>query len=112
MLGLFVAGGLVFVFAGTLSRATRSEAEAATARAGVAALEAQVEAGQAEIEFVESREFIDQFARSVDYGAAGETSFQLPEDAPSPPPIEPVGNRASSGRQPAPLEAWIDLLLG
>ena len=112
MLGLFVAGGLIFIFAGTLARATRSEAEAASARAGVAVLEAQLEARQVELEFVETESFVEQFARSVSYGAEGEIAFGLPEDAPSPPPIEPIGSSDSAQRDPPPLKAWIDLLFG
>jgi len=112
MLGLFVVGGLIFVFAGTLARATRSEAEAASARAGLAVLEAQLRTSQVELEFVETERFVDQFARSLGYGAEAEIAFELPVDAPSPPAIEPIGTSHGAPRVPPPLEAWVELLFG
>ena len=66
--GLFVAGGIVFVFAGTLARATELEQEAARARAEVAALEERLAAGNAEVEFLRSDRFLEQQARVVGYG--------------------------------------------
>src|SRR3990172_8734186 len=83
--GLFVAGGLFFVFAGTLARATELEEQAARARAEVAALEARVEAGRAEVEFLKSDPFLEQQARALGYGTRAEESFRLPDDAPSAP---------------------------
>ncbi len=58
--GLFVVGGLLLVFAGTLTRSTDIEAQAEKARAEVAALEARVAQGNAEIAFFESDAFVQQ----------------------------------------------------
>ena len=110
--GLFVAGGIVFVFAGTLARATELEQEAARARAEVAALEERLAAGNAEVEFLRSDRFLEQQARVVGYGERGEQPFRLPEDAPSPEPIVPLGSPADRTVASAPLEAWLELLFG
>lgn len=110
--GLFVAGGIVFVFAGTLARATELEQEAARARAEVAALEERLAAGKAEVEFLRSDRFLEQQARIVGYGERGEQPFRLPEDAPPPEPIVPLGSRADRSVASAPLEAWLELLFG
>jgi cell division protein FtsB len=110
--GLFVAGGIVFVFAGTLARATELEQEAARARAEVAALEERLAAGNAEVEFLRSDRFLEQQARVVGYGERGERPFRLPEDAPSPEPIVLLGSRADRSIASEPLEAWLELLFG
>ena len=112
VLGLFVAGGLVFVFAGTLARSTDLEAQAQKARAEVAALEARVEAGLAEVEFVKTDAFIDQQARAIGYGTPGETRFRLPPDAPPPAFITPLGSEGEGVVTTAPFEAWMELLFG
>ena len=112
LLILFVAGGLVFVFAGTLARATTLEAEATVARSAVAALEASVGAGRAELEFLETDQFIEQLARGVGFGRKGEQAFSLPEDAPEPPAIPPLGTSGQDAADQSPLEAWLGLLFG
>lgn len=110
--GLFVAGGVVFVFAGTLARATELEAQAAQARAEVAALEARAEVGRAEIEFMKGDAFIEQQARAAGYGQKGELRFRLPDDAPPPPPLVALGTRSDGTAAESPLEAWMELLFG
>ena len=112
VLGLFVAGGVVFVFAGTLTRATEIEAEAARARAEIAALQRRVEAGRAELEFIESDRFVEQQARAGGFGSPGERSFQLPEDAPSPPPVVLLGAAGGRDLPATPFDAWMELLFG
>jgi hypothetical protein len=36
----------------------------------------------------------------------------LPENAPSPEPILPLGGSAEEGRPRAPIDAWLELLFG
>lgn len=108
--GLFVAGGIVFVFAGTLTRATELEAEAARVRAEVAVLHGRLEAGQRELEFIESDRFVDQQARAVGFGGAGEQPFQLPADAPAPPRIVALGETDAPTLPVTPFDAWMALL--
>lgn len=110
--GLFVAGGLVLVFAGTLARSTDLGAQADEARAEIAALEARVAVGREEVAFTESEPFIDQYARALGWGKRNETVFRLSEDAPSPPPITPIGISPAVGPPAAPFQAWMELLFG
>ena len=110
--GLFVAAGLVLVFSGTLARSTDIEAEAARLQADIAMLEARVAAGADEIAFLETDESVPWQARVQGYGGPGETLFSLPENAPSPEPIRPLGGRAEEGRARAPIDAWLELLFG
>jgi cell division protein FtsB len=112
MFGLFVALTLVLIFSGTLTRSTDIEAEAQKARAEVAELEARFEAGNAEVEFLETDEFVEQFARSISMGERGEKPFALEPGAPSPKPIIPLGSEASGSVAKAPFEAWMELLFG
>lgn len=110
--GLFVAGGLVIIFGGTLARSTDVEAEAARLRAEVQLLEARVAAGEAEIEFLEGEAFLLQQARQEGYGERGETAFALPPDAPSPAPLPSIGSGARGETRRAPFDAWMALLFG
>jgi hypothetical protein len=110
--GLFVVGALIFVFAGTLTRAGELEREAEAARAEVAALEARLAAGQAELEFIKTDAFVRQQARAYAYGRRDETPFSLPADAPSPPPLRPLGSAGLETAAVTPLEAWLALLFG
>jgi hypothetical protein len=110
LLGLFVAGGVVFVFAGTLTRATELEAAAARARADVAALEERVALGVAEIEFIKTDTFVNQAARSVGLGGEGEVLFRLPAGAPEPAAVPPLGSEVADAAELPPLDAWLELL--
>ena len=108
--GLFVAGGRVLVFTGTLARSTDLDAQAEVARAEIAALEARVAAGREEVEFMTSDPFIEQYARAIGYGKKNEKVFRLSDDAPPPPSIAPLGIASREGPPPAPFEAWMELL--
>jgi hypothetical protein len=108
--GSFVAIGIVLVFAGTLTRATELEAEAAQASADVADLRERLEAGNVELQFIETDSFREQQARAAGFGARDERYFRLPDDAPSPPPIVALGDRAAPTLPAAPFDAWMDLL--
>lgn len=112
--GLFVAIGLVIVFAGALSRSAQSEAEAARLRLEVSALQTAVAAVEAEIAFIESEEFVRQQARREGMGDrdANERPFELPGNAPSPEPIEPIGGSSPAAAKRAPFDAWMELLFG
>ena len=110
--GSFVAIGVVLVFAGTLARATELEAEAVQASAAVALLEDRLVAGNSEIEFLDTDRFVEQQARAIGFGTRGEQPFALPDDAPSPPPIVPLGEAAEQQRPATPFDAWMELLFG
>ena len=82
---------LVVVFTGILSRAEELEASEQVERAQVADLAMHAELADREIEFVRSDDFVEQAARGEGFGLEGERRFRLPEDAPAPPTIRPLG---------------------
>ena len=86
-----VGAWLVLVFAGILSRADELEATARDEQSRVDALEMHAALVEDEIDFVESGAFIDQAARGLGLGPDHERRFSLPEGAPPPPTIVPLG---------------------
>lgn len=112
VVGLVVAIGLIAVFAGTLTRSTDIEARAERARAEIAVLEARVLAGEDEVSFLGTDDFIRQQARALGLGQRGEVPFKLPDNAPPPAVVEPIGPRQDQGSSKAPLDAWMELLFG
>jgi cell division protein FtsB len=110
--GLFVAAGILLLFAGTLARATQLEQQAVRAREEIAVLETRLELGRAEVELMRSDAFIEQQARATGLGAKAEQPFRLPDDAPSPPPLVPLGAEVSAPDAGSPFDAWMSLLFG
>ena len=113
VVGLALVVGLVIVFSGSLTRSTDIEARAERARAEVASRELELAAGEAELEFFQTDEFIRWQARSLGFGqkSQGETRFALPEDAPGPEPVTPIGPLDEDAAL-APFEAWMEMLFG
>ena len=112
LIGLAVLVGVVVVFSGTLTRSTDTEAQAEQMRAETARIAEQVEAGELELEFVETPDFVDWQARAIGFGQKGEQPFTLPEGAPSPRPIVPIGPQSDGQQTKAPIDAWMELLFG
>ena len=83
---------LVIVFTGILSRADELEAAERLEQRQVEELATHADLADREIEFVESDDFVQQAARGQGFGQAGERAFRLPEDAPPPPTIRPLGH--------------------
>jgi hypothetical protein len=108
---IVVVVGVVIVLSGSLTRSTDVEAQAARARAELAEMEKLHAAGEKELRFVETEDFISWQARLYDLGEPGERPFVL-DDAPSPPPIVPIGPQDQEGVAPAPFDAWMELLFG
>ena len=108
---LAIGVGLVVVFSGSLTRSTDIETQAEEARAEVAFHAYQLAETQAEQAFVNTREFILWQARVNGFGEAGEVRFALPEGAPTPAPITPIGPR-DAAEPMAPFDAWMELLFG
>jgi hypothetical protein len=112
VLGLFVLVGLVVIFAGTLTRATQLEQEAAVRRAEVVAMQEQLAAAEAEVAQTGSAALVEQHARAIGFGTKDEHAFELPASAPSPEPIVPLGSDAGDATSLAPPDAWLELLFG
>ncbi len=102
----------ILVFAGSLTRSVDVGDEAEQALAEIAELTERVETGRAEIDYLDTEEFVDQVARSVGLGARGEKPFALQADAPSPAPVVPLGSLRDDSADQAAFEAWMDLLFG
>jgi hypothetical protein len=110
--GLFVVFGLVLVFGGSLARSTEIEAEATRLLAETETLKALVTAGEAEIVFYGTDDFVRWQARAHGYGDPGERVILLPQNAPSPEPIVPLGSGGGEAQARTPMDAWLDLLFG
>jgi len=108
---LAVVVGVVIVLSGGLTRSTDVEAQAERARAEIAEIEQIYEAGQKELRFVETEEFIRWQARVFGLGEPGERPFRLDEAA-SPEPIVPIGPQDDGGQAKPPFDAWMELLFG
>ena len=112
VLGLALVVGVLVVFSGTLTRSTDAEAAEAQARAERDLMAAEVAAGRLELDYVRSDEFIEWQARAYGLGTADEQLFRLPEDAPSPEPVVPIGPLEDTAPAKAPFDAWMELLFG
>ncbi len=111
VVALALVGGLVVVFSGTLTRSTDTESRAEQARAEVLARQLELAETEAEQDHITSRESIAWQARVNGWGKPGEIRFALPDDAPEPAPITPIGPQDAA--QPmAPFDAWMELLFG
>jgi hypothetical protein len=82
---------LVIVFAGILARADELDATQRAEQADFESLTVHAELADREIDFIETDQFVRQAARAEGYGAEGERRFRLPDDAPPPPTITPLG---------------------
>ena len=113
VVALVLVGGVLVVFSGTLTRSTDAEAAEAQARAERDRMAAEVAAGRLELDYVRSDDFIEWQARAYGLGdGADERLFRLPEDAPTPAPIVPIGPLEDTDPPRAPFDAWMDLLFG
>lgn len=77
-----------------------------------AALVAQLDAGQRELELVQTDGFQALQARAFGIGAPDEIVFSLEPGAPSPEPVVPLGSNPARAVPQTPLDAWLRLLFG
>jgi hypothetical protein len=114
VVALAIIVGLIVLFSGSLTRSTDIGARADEARAEVAARELELAAGTAELEFFKTKDFIRWQARVHGFGekSEGETLFTLPDDAPLPEPVTPIGPQDPGAQASAPFDAWMELLFG
>ena len=75
-------------------------------------LSAQLDAGERELDLVQTDGFQSLQARAFGIGAPGEVAFSLETDAPAAPQIVPLGSSGTASDSKAPLEAWLKLLFG
>jgi hypothetical protein len=112
-----VAVWLVFVFARALGDLDRATARQQAIAAEATTLALRLDADHRELELVQTDAFQSLQARAYGMGAPGEVVFSLPQDAPPPPAITPLGGstqaaatRAADGK--TPLDAWLYILFG
>jgi len=109
-----VAVWLVFVFAKALSDVDHATAIHQSIATETEALQQRLDADHREQQIVQTDAFQRMQARAYGMGATGEIVFTLPLDAPSPPPITPLGAAAakSASETVSPLDAWLGILFG
>ena len=117
LLGLAIAAvWLVFVFAGSIADGDRATAREQQVAAEANAMQARLDADKQELAIVQTDAFQRIQARAYGMGGPGEIIFSLPSDAPSPPPVTPLGassaDSASATAAQTPLDAWLSLLFG
>ena len=107
---------LTFVFAKTLGDVDQATARHQVVATEAAALQARLDADRREQALVQTDAFQRVAARAYGLGAPGEIVFSLPQDAPSAPPITPLGDGTRAGSvsdaQRSPLDAWFEILFG
>ena len=111
VVALAVVVGLVVIFSGSLTRSTDTESRADEARAEFQARQLELEETEAEEEFFKKPEFIAWQARVNGWGEPGEIRFGLPDDAPEPAALTPIGP-PDDVEPMAPFDAWMELLFG
>jgi cell division protein FtsB len=90
-------------------------ARADDSRSANAALTAEMQRLEAELELIQRPEFIAQQARAYRLGNPDEIPFSLADGAPPLPANAPGSPAVAVGvvvERPAPLEVWLDLLFG
>jgi cell division protein FtsB len=109
-----VAVWLVFVFAKALSDVDHATAVHQSIAAETETLQARLDADKREQDVVQTDAFQRMQARAYGMGVTGEIIFTLPHDAPSAPPITPLGAGAAkdSAETGSPLDAWLKILFG
>jgi hypothetical protein len=111
LVALLLLLAIVVTFSGTLTRSTDVEARAQQARALVAETRERLAAGEKELAFVQTDDFIRWQAAAIGFGEKGWQPFAL-EDAPPPARITPIGPQDPSADAQAPFDAWMELLFG
>src|SRR3954451_11755969 len=117
LIGLaIVAVWLVFVFARALRDVGHATARHQTVANEASTLQARLDADRRELVLVQTDAYQRLQARAYGLGAPGELVFTLPQDAPSPPPITPLGagqrSATSATDSATPLDAWLRLIFG
>lgn len=102
---------LVLVFGRALTELNEATERAAAVGAESAALQARLEAGQRELELVQTDAFQAHQARAYGLGREGERAFALETGAPPAPVVTPLGAEAPSPAR-TPLQSWLVLLFG
>ncbi len=109
-----IAIWLAFVFARALGDLDQATARQQAIAQEAVALQARLDADHRELALVQTDAFQALQARAYGLGGPGELVFSLPQDAPSPAPITPLGGSPAdaSASGATPLDAWLEILFG
>lgn len=110
-----VAVWIVIVFARQVGDATTAANRAAQLAVDNAALAAEVEALQGEVELIVRSEYVEQAARGQRFGAGREIPFTLDPSVPAPVDGAPGSASVRLGaevQRRTPLESWLSTLFG
>lgn len=113
--GILLASLLAISFVRQVGEATAAADRAADLRAANAALKAEVEGLEQDLQHVQDMRYIRLEARAYGLGGKGEIPFALAADAPPLADDAPGSAAVRLGAAPAPqspLDAWLDLLFG
>ena len=109
---LVIGSWVVFSFGRTITQLNFASDRQAVLAADTAALSAQLEAGQREVELVQTDGFQALQARAFGIGAPGEIAFSLESAAPAAARVAPLGSTGPGAQPQTPLDAWLRLLFG
>lgn len=113
LLAIIVVGAWVVVgFGRTITSMNAATDRQAALTAETRVLNAQLDAGERELDLVQTDGFQALQARAYGIGTPGEISFSLETDVPPAPHIVPLGEAGTSAQAGSPLEAWLGLLFG
>jgi hypothetical protein len=113
LVAIVVIGAWVVVgFGRTITSMNAATDRQAALGAETQVLNAQLDAGERELELVQTDGFQALQARAYGIGTTGEIAFSLATDAPPPAHIVPLGESGTSAEAGSPLEAWLRLLFG
>ncbi len=113
LLAIVVIGAWVVVgFGRTITSMNAATDRQAALTAETQLLNAQLAAGERELELVQTNGFQAIQARSYGLGAPGELAFSLAADAGPAPHVVPLGESGTAAEAGSPLEAWLKLLFG
>ena len=110
--GVILTVWLVVIFGRAVADSNALSQRQAQEAAINAQLRAQVDQGRAEIDFIKTDPFLQFEARAVGMGGSGERAFALEPNAPSPPPLTPLGSDRPPTETTTPIEDWLHLLFG
>jgi cell division protein FtsB len=113
VVGVILTVWLVVIFGRAIADSNALSQRLAQESSINAQMRAEVDAGRAEIDFIQTEPFLQFQARADGMGAAGERAFALEPNAPSPPPLTPLGaDHPQTDTTTTPLEDWLRLLFG
>jgi len=113
LLAIVVIGAWVVVgFGRTITSMNAATDRQAALTAETRLLNAQLDAGERELDLVQTDGFQALQARAFGIGTTGEIAFSLATDAPPAPHIVPLGEAGTAAEANSPLEAWLRLLFG